>query len=329
MTAILRVLKIALTDEEKRLADTIAAGLKNAENPLIVSGTGSMSMDMLEAASLIAKALKKTGRNAGLFFALPECNSAGVALLGPRGLASAFERAKSRKPQAIIILENDLYKRADSKMVDEFLSTAEKVIVLDYNNNETTRKADIVLPSAPFAETEGTLVNNECRAQRFFRVLEPTGDVQASWRRLTRVRKVIESGAPDEPVKLDDVIDALISDYPYLQAIKEAAPSADYLAAGQKIPRQTHRRSGQTAINADRDVHEQKRPDDNDSPFAFSMEGYRGSTEPSLRTAPWAPGWNSEQALNKFKDETGGRVKEGNAGKRIDLQLLDVKDIKK
>ena len=37
--------------------------------------------------------------------------------------------------------------------------------------NETTEKADFVLPSGTFAESTGTIVNNEGRAQRYYRVL--------------------------------------------------------------------------------------------------------------------------------------------------------------
>ena len=321
--------KISLAEEENRLAGTIAAGLMKSENPLIVSGTSRMSIEILEASFLITQALKKTGKRAGFFIVLPECNSTGAALLGSQGLEAAFNRVKKNKPSAVIILENDLYKRADFKLVNELLSSAGRVIVFDSNDNETERKAGIVFPSAPFTETEGTFINNECRAQRFFRVIDPSGDVQASWRRLTRIRKIVEGAEPDEPVKLDDVIDLLISDYPYLKEIKNAAPPADYRAMGQKIPRQTHRRSGLTAINAHVNVHEQRRPDDSDSPLAFSMEGFRGQADSALQTAPWSPGWNSEQSLNKFQDKPGWHLKGGDAGKRIDLQLFNFGNIKK
>ena len=40
----------------------------------------------------------------------------------------------------------------------------------------------MVLPAGTFAETDGTLVNNEGRAQRFFQVFVPQGDIQESWR---------------------------------------------------------------------------------------------------------------------------------------------------
>ena len=40
----------------------------------------------------------------------------------------------------------------------------------------------MVLPAATFAEADGTFVNNEGRAQRFFQVFVPEGDIQESWR---------------------------------------------------------------------------------------------------------------------------------------------------
>ena len=49
-----------------------------------------------------------------------------------------------------------------------------------------------------------------------------------------------------------------------------------------KIPRQPHRYSGRTAINANINVNEPMPPQDKDSPLAFSMEGYEGQPPSSL-----------------------------------------------
>ncbi len=37
----------------------------------------------------------------------------------------------------------------------------------------------MVLPAATFAEADGTLVNNEGRAQHFYQVFTPPGEIQA------------------------------------------------------------------------------------------------------------------------------------------------------
>ena len=47
--------------------------------------------------------------------------------------------------------------------------------MIDHLLHETARNAEIVLPAGTFAEADGTLVNNEGRAQRFFQLFVPDG----------------------------------------------------------------------------------------------------------------------------------------------------------
>jgi NADH-quinone oxidoreductase subunit G len=72
-------------------------------------------------------------------------------------------------------------------------------------------------------------------------------------------------------------------------------------------------------MDAGRDVHEPRPPQDADSPLAFSMEGATGlAPEPAaLIPMVWYPSWNSPQAVNKFQDEIGGALKGGDPGVRL------------
>jgi NADH-quinone oxidoreductase subunit G len=71
-------------------------------------------------------------------------------------------------------------------------------------------------------------------------------------------------------------------------------------------------------MRANISVHEPRASQDIDSALSFSMEGYRGTQEPSsLVPFAWAPGWNSPQAWNKFQDEVGGHLKAGDPGVRL------------
>ena len=56
------------------------------------------------------------------------------------------------------------------------------MIVLDHLANPTTEKAELVLPAGTFAESDGTFVSSEGRAQRFFQVFVPQTMFQESWR---------------------------------------------------------------------------------------------------------------------------------------------------
>jgi NADH-quinone oxidoreductase subunit G len=68
-------------------------------------------------------------------------------------------------------------------------------------------------------------------------------------------------------------------------------------------------------MNAALAVSEPRPPQDEDSPLAFSMEGFNGvSTSSYLVPYYWAPGWNSVQAMNKYTDEPGGSYISGDPG---------------
>ncbi|MGO9952756.1 MAG: NADH-quinone oxidoreductase subunit NuoG [Dissulfurispiraceae bacterium] len=305
-----------ISGSEGFLANAIATALKNAERPLIVSGTGCRSEAIIQAAANIALALSTVGRTPKLSYIVPECNSLGVMLMGG---GSSEEVIASNKTQAdtVVILERDLYELAPRSSVDSFLSRIRNVIVLDCLPSETASKARLLLPSATFAEGDGTLVNNEGRAQRFYRVFPPSGDVRDSWRWIIDMLKA--AGKTDAAAweTIDDIGNAMANSLPLFRALADIAPSADFRISGMKIPRQPHRYSGRTAMHADISVHEPKPTDDFDSPLAFSMEGYENMPPPSLVTRYWVPGWNSVQALSKFQGEIGDPLRGGDPGIRL------------
>jgi NADH-quinone oxidoreductase subunit G len=89
---------------------------------------------------------------AALSFTAPECNTVGATLIGGSPLSDAFRAVRDGHADTVIILENDLYRRAPAAEVDSFLKAAAHVIVLDHLANPTTTKAELVLPA-------GTLPN--------------------------------------------------------------------------------------------------------------------------------------------------------------------------
>ncbi|MDO9271154.1 MAG: NADH-quinone oxidoreductase subunit NuoG [Methylobacter sp.] len=298
-----------LSDREQSLAATIADNLRQAKRPLIVSGTGGSSLAVIQAAYNVAKALPSINKQ--LAFTVPECNSLGLAIMGGRPLSQAFERIGNGLTDSVIILENDLYRRAPSRNVDLFLQLADHVVVIDSLENKTTEHAELVLPTSTFAESEGTLVNNEGRAQRYFPVYPETESVRGSWQWLTNVMEACQWRHHDQ------LTAACASAFPGLADIIQAAPRSDYTVKGGKIPRQPHRYSGRTAMHANVNVSEPGQPHDIETPFAFSMEGDMEQIPPALLPVIWTPGWNSNQAINKFQQETGGHLRGGAAGIRL------------
>jgi NADH-quinone oxidoreductase subunit G len=299
------------------LIHEIAGKLKDAKKPLIVSGASLGSEAVIQAAANLASALKSVNNEARLLLTVPESNSLGLALLDHKDLEGARDALEKNPNSILVILENDLYRRADPKFVDSLLDNVQHVIAIDSLENATTARADVILPGATFAEGDGTLVNNEGRAQRSFQVFVPQGEIMESWRWINELMRLWNREFAGKWNDLDDVLRALAAYNPLFAPILEAAPPENFRIVGQKIPRQPHRYSGRTAMHADISVHEPKPPNDPDAPLNFSMEGYKGQPPSSLIPRYWAPGWNSVQALNKFQAEVGGPLIGGDPGRRL------------
>ncbi len=114
---------------------------------------------------------------------------------------------------------------------------------------------------------------------------------------------------------LDGIVAQLAKAYPRLKEIQSVAPPAEYRKGTQKIPRETHRYSGRTALQ--HNVIERRPPEDPDSALSYSMEGYTGVPPSALTPYYWSPRWNSVQAINKYQIEVGGELHGGNPGKRL------------
>ena len=311
-----------LSSEVQELAQRIADALGHAQRPLIIAGTGSGSHATLEAAANVAWALHHQGKQPRLSFVLPESNSAGLALLGGASLNEAFDSISQGQADTVIVLENDVYRRAEPAKVDAFFETAQTIIVIDSLQHRTAARADVLLPAATGPESDGTVVNQEGRAQRFYQVFVPNGDVKESWRWLSDLARA--TSQESEGVSgvatwrnFDDAVSATAAAAPALARIGEVAPSASFRVLGQKVPRQSDRYSGRTSLISHLTMHEPPPPVDQDSPLGFTMEGYRGPLPSPLISQFWAPGWNSIQAVNKYQDDIGGALRDEMPGLRL------------
>jgi len=300
------------------LAREIAGQLLNSRSPLVVAGVHCGTNSVVQAAANVAYALHRKNGKTRICFAMPWCNSMGLGLMGGRNIGSALEALKTSGATTVIVLENDLYRYLDVTEADDLLHAAHHVIAIDYLRNKTTDKANFVLPAGTFAESTGTFVNNEGRAQRFFAVFAPAGAVQESWRWIGDL--LTAAGRRSSPPwwTFDDIAGNLARTMSAIFGpVAQVSPPADFRLAGQKIPRQSHRYSGRTAIHAAETVHEPSPPDDPDSPLAFTMEGYQNQPPSPLIPRFWAPQWNSVQSVNKFQEEVAGPLRGGNPGRRL------------
>ena len=306
-----------LADDAQAISIKIATALRTAKRPLIVSGCQLGNVSILHAAAALAQALNQDGCAPTLLLTVPECNSLGLALMQPGSIQDAFNATSPTSASTLIILENDLYRRAPRPTVNQFLQQFTTIITLDHTSTNTTAKSGITLPCANFAECEGTLVNNEGRAQRSFQSVIPNSPIQPSWLWLNKIAKALQHSTMEEWKSCDDVIRAITTTLPIFSAIGKAAPSGHFRIAGSRIRSEPHRFSGRTAVNANQTMHEPKAPSLAGSPFSSTMEGYYGQLPAPLIPFLWAPGWNSGQSLHKFQDEAQNSIRGGDAGIRL------------
>lgn len=299
-------------------ANEIAEILQSAINPLIISGTSMSHWGIINSAVAIAESLCVKQSSCMLSLCVPEANSLGVALLADQSSLSLSDLVDS-PPELLLVMENDLERRLSSQQMQQLMADGTRVISMDMLENATLGSADMVLPVASYAESQGSLVNMEGRAQRYFPVFEPAAERLPSWQWLLKLGALTGHKSLSKLQHFDQVVGACAGSQAELANLINAAPDHSFRDRGLKIPRQTHRYSGRTAMNAGVNVHEPQQPHDHESPLAYSMEGLNRDQPAALTPYVWSPGWNSNQSLQKFQAEVDGPLKGGTAGAKLIL----------
>ena len=80
-----------------------------------------------------------------------------------------------------IIGENPMVSDPDLRHAEKAFKNMDFLVVQDIFLTETAKMADVVLPSACFAEKEGTFSNTERRVQRVRQAVNPPGEAKDDW----------------------------------------------------------------------------------------------------------------------------------------------------
>jgi NADH-quinone oxidoreductase subunit G len=327
ITALLKGENIQADDtknKEESLACSIVEQLKKAKNPVVITGTSSYSLSLIQAAADLAATLKNEKQKAGICFVVPDCNSVGLAMMQASSVQSLIDDAQHVSENAIlVILENDLYRRFAHQKLEAFFKKFKEIIVLDSLHNQTTQQATVLIPAATFAEAKGTVINHEGRAQAFYKILvNRPPEIRASWHWLGDLISVKTLEQEKQMKSHLGMLYQLVSDLPQFSGIEKPIRTAvSAVNSHLHIPMEPHRYSGRTAILANINVHEPKPIADEESIFSTTMEGERQLPPSPLTPFYWWPGWNSEQALNHYQREIGGLLK----GESWDIKLLNGK----
>ena len=307
-----------LPDDLKKLAKEIAEKLSQAKNPVIISGASCQSRRLMQSAANVVWALNQKNKKAGIVLTMPECNSIGLALMGGHRLNGAFNAVVNGHADTVIVMENDLFRHGNEKIVNNFIKHCKTLIVLDHTQHATSKKSSFVIPAGTFAESDGIVVNNEGRAQRHYQVYEPVSTIKESWRWLIDIGSNAGNQSMMEWKNFEDITKAISTEESFLKGVDTVSLSPSFrMPGGQRIPRAPHRYSGRTAILANINVNEPKPPDDPDSPLSYTMEGSRELPPPAAIPFFWSPGWNSVQSVNKYQEEVGASLRGGDPGIRL------------
>jgi NADH-quinone oxidoreductase subunit G len=169
-----------------------AAGLMNRERSAIFLGHYAQQHPDFAVLLAIAQEIGRlTGAIVGV---LPDgANAVGAALLAatPRGngLDAGAMVAKPRRAYLVagVEPEHDMGPAALAALEQSGFN-----VVLSAYRNAATDRAHVILPITPYAETGGTFVNMEGRAQSFNAAVKPQGDSRPGWKVLRMLGSLLE-----------------------------------------------------------------------------------------------------------------------------------------
>ncbi len=109
-------------------------------------------------------------------------------------LTEMFDAADKGKVKGIYLIgENPVLSDPDANHVKAAIEKTEFFVVQDIFMTETAQLADVVLPSASFAERDGTFTNTERRVQRVRKAIEPPGEAKADWEITCQIARRMEA----------------------------------------------------------------------------------------------------------------------------------------
>jgi len=307
-----RLGEVTTSREEYQFPIEVARVFARARHPVIVVAAAGIPVATLEALGRIAVRLRQEGADARLACVFPGAGGAGLALLpAAGGMGEAMGALRERPADLVVLLSPCAEGIAGSPFFElaDSLKGCRDSLLIDAVASPLASLVTAVLPAAAWPEESGTFVNLAFRGQRYYPLKSPPGDARPATEWLTDLLRWAREGrAP----WTDDagLLAAAVAELPRLAPLTRSREGE----RPGKIPRQTPRASGRTAVTAHLSVHEPGVPPDPATPFAYSMEGSAERVPPGLLPRYLVPGWHSVQALNHYQEEVGGALRGGEPG---------------
>ena len=165
--------------EASDVAAKIAASLMSGEQRAVLLGNAVAQHPQASALHAAAQWIaEQTGAKLG--YLTEAANTVGAHLVGAGAKQAAAAFALPKKAYVLLHAEPEL-DAANPQAASAALAQAEMVVVMS-SFKHGMDYADVLLPVAPFAETGGTFVNCEGRAQSFNGTVKPLGETRPAWK---------------------------------------------------------------------------------------------------------------------------------------------------
>jgi len=116
--------------------------------------------------------------------------------------------AAEGKIKAMVIMgENPMISDPNLNHVEEALKSLDFLVVQDIFLTETAALADVVLPAASFAETDGTFTNTERRVLLVRKAIDPPGEAKPDWEIICEL--ATQMGYPMHYVHPSEIMDEI------------------------------------------------------------------------------------------------------------------------
>jgi len=123
-------------------------------------------------------------------------------------IVELMDAAHKGEIKALYVMgENPMISDPDITHVEAALKHLDLLIVQDILLTETAKLADVVLPSACFAEKDGTFSNTERRVQRVRKAVAPPGQAKADWEILSAI--ATKMGYPMEYASAEAIMEEI------------------------------------------------------------------------------------------------------------------------
>lgn len=174
------VKNIEVSDSAVAIAKSLASGSR------VAVLLGNFAQQHPQAAQLQALAQRIASLAGGRFGFLGEAaNSVGGYLAGAlpatTGLNASSMLSSPRKAYILLNVEPEL-DCANPHQAIAAMREAAMVVAMSAYKHQAQEYADVMLPIAAFAETSGTFINTEGRAQSFKGTVKPQGEARPAWK---------------------------------------------------------------------------------------------------------------------------------------------------